>query len=136
MMRPPPASGISLKYLHSKLTGDAVSRGGRTPRDGVVSRSASAISSTSAGREAAHIFICAARGSFTKLITNSRVSRILFGVSFCDPSALGVKPITTTGGAFPIALKKLKGAAFAFPSALRLVTKAIGRGRIVDDNNL
>jgi hypothetical protein len=66
-------------------------------------------------------------------MTNSLLAAMLRAVSLSPSSASTSpsKPIATIAGWVHSTLKKLKGAALADPSALSVVTKAIGRGMIV-----
>ena len=63
-----------------------------------------------------------------RLTTNSLDRRILRIVSFSTPSGRVWMPRITIGGSCENTLKKLIGAAFGAPSALAVVTSAMGRG--------
>ncbi len=107
-------------------------RGGATAIEGAISRPANVISSTSGGASMQVRFIACASGSLTRLTTNSPDSSMLCALSLCVPSGRRIMPITTIGGAAPIMLKKLNGAALRIPLADWLVTHAIGRGVIAE----
>src|ERR1051325_8336347 len=111
---------------HSMLTGDSLTRGGRTTSLGSAVRPDIANSSTLAGNSAAHVFICSTMASLTTLTTNSPVARTLASVSFIGSRQTGQK--STTGGSPQTALKKLNGARLFTPDADVVETNAIGRG--------
>src|SRR6185437_16854126 len=97
--------------LHSKLTGDSATCGGRTTWEGRVVSFASANSSTEGSYSPLVRFMASATAKVTTLTTNSPVSRMFRNVSLgADwPSTWrsdGEKP--RSGGFADIALKKEK----------------------------
>jgi len=96
--------------------------------DGAAVRPARANSLSPNGSDAAHWFIASAMDSSTRFTTNSCVARTFSAVSFGVPLSRSPGAKAQMGGFAPNRLKKLNGAAFTFPSAVMVVTSAIGRG--------
>src|SRR6185436_9430117 len=117
-----------LRSVHSRLIGDASSRGGFTLVEGSVDSFARSSSLTLCGSSRAPMITASMGSGTTTLITYSPVSSMLRHVSFLEPSRLEATAIDTTGGSEETPLKKLKGARFVTPSRERVVTNAIGRG--------
>jgi len=80
---------------------------GFTTTDGSVSNPSASTSLTSAGKGAAVACIASAQSRSTRFNTNSLLRATLAGVSFGWPGARSPGPNATTGGLFPITLKKL-----------------------------
>src|SRR5579863_471002 len=121
--------------LHSKLTGDSATRGGRTIVDVTGVTFASSNSLTDESYSPLVAFIGCSNSKVTMLTTNSFVSRTLRSVSFASPCGPfpffgGRRPgaKASNGGSTQTALKKENGARFGCPAALSVETHAMGRG--------
>src|ERR1700719_645302 len=112
-----------LTYLHSKATGERLTRGGLTAIDGAISRCARSASLTSAPTSAEVILISSRNSQVVRLCTNSPLASALV----CECLRPALENITN-GGRLATALKKLYGARFTRPRRLIVEIHPIVRG--------
>src|SRR5579871_5891732 len=112
--------------LHSIEQGEAATRGGTTKREGAIARPARSNSLAPRGSGAEVSFIASRSSQVTRFQTNSRISPANVAESFGP-----LLEKASSGGASPIALKKLYGARLTLPSAPTVDTHPIGRGATI-----